>query len=259
MARSGCSFKEAVSRLGGQFPDRLPPTGKTCRTKHREPVRTPDPDWLRKAESITRDCAKALASPAALRARVWLINRGLKLETLSRRQVGYNPNEGAKCGLWLERGITIPWLHQGDVTAINVRRPQESEKYKLVKGSFRKGLFLGDQIVPGRPSLLVEGEFDALLGWQIVRDLVNVATLGSATTKPDSTAIRQLVTSPLILVAYDSDPAGRQGADYWLSTTARVHRVPIPSGKDLTEFHQRGGDIALWLRGQLRLAGYRAF
>ncbi len=258
MARTGCSFKEAVAQLGGRLPERKSKAAPTGRTQPRALPRTPDSDWQSNAETITRDCAKALTSPEALRARVWLTNRGLRPETLARWRIGYNAREGTHSGLWLERGITIPWSLQGAVTAINVRRPQGSEKYKLVKGSARQGLFLGDAIVPGRPTLLVEGEFDALLGWQAVGDLINVATLGSATARPDRIAIQQLITSPIILVAYDADSAGQRGADLWQNRTARVHRVPIPSGKDLTEFHQRGGDVVKWIRGQLDLVGYQS-
>lgn len=258
MARTGCSFKEAVAQLGGRLPERKPQAAATGRRRLRESPRTPDPDWQSKAEIITSDCAKTLTTPEGIRARVWLINRGLRPETLAHWRIGFNAHEGTHSELWVERGITIPWSYRGGITAINVRRPKGTEKYKLVKGSSRQGLFLGDAIVPGRPTLLLEGEFDALLGWQAVGDLINVATLGSATARPDRLAIQPLITSPIILVAYDADQAGRQGAEFWQSITARVHRVPIPSGKDLTEFHQRGGDVARWIRGQLDLAGYQS-
>ena len=256
MSRTGCSFREAVAQLGGRLPDRKPQAAATGRKQLRRSPPTPDPDWRIKAEAIAADCANALTSPEAIRARVWLINRGLRPETLARWRIGYNAREGTRCGLWLERGITIPWSLRGVVTAINVRRPRGAEKYKLVKGSARQGLFLGDEIVPGRPTLVVEGEFDTLLGWQAVGDLINIATLGSATARPDRLAIQQLITSPIILIAYDSDSAGQRGADLWQAMTARVHRVPIPSGKDLTEFHQRGGDIGRWMRGQLWQVGH---
>jgi len=257
MERQGCSFKDAVAQLGNQSLSPFPRSPKTHLTLGRRVDREFDPDWSRRAETLIGECAKALSDGTAKRARVWLINRGLRPETLSRWQIGYNPQDATRHGLWIERGITIPWFLQREVTAINVRRPSGDDKYRLVKGSSRRGLYLGQEIVPGRPTLLLEGEFDALLAWQAGRDLVNVATLGSATARPDRTAILQLITSPLILVAYDADPAGKAGAEFWRGATARVHRLPIPSGNDITEFHQRGGDISRWIRAQLRLAGYR--
>lgn len=256
MERRGSSFKEAVAQLGIPLPSRPLQAPRTRPTLPRTVKPETDPGWSREAKLLARECAKALAGEAAKRARVWLINRGLRTETQSRWQIGTNPQDATRHGLWIERGITIPWFLRGEVTAINVRRPAGNPRYKMVAGGSRRGLFLGDEIVHGRPTLLVEGEFDALLGWQLAGDIINVATVGSASDRPDRTAILQLMSSPLICVAYDADEAGRTATEFWMGATARAHRVPIPSGKDLTEFHQRGGDVALWLRGQLRLAGY---
>lgn len=255
--RRGLSFKEAVAQLGvllESLPHRAAMPGSVLSLKAERDV---DPGWSRQAELVVRDCVKALAQDAGKRARVWLLNRGLRIETLTRWQIGFNSQDATRHGLWVEHGITIPWALHGEIAAINVRRPVGDPKYKMVGGSSRHGLFLGDAIVHGRPSLLVEGEFDALLGWQLAHDFINVVTCGGAADRPDRTAIHQLLTSPLILVAYDADAAGGAGADFWMRLSARVHRAPIPSGKDVTEFHQRGGDIATWLRSQLRLVGYR--
>jgi hypothetical protein len=211
MERQKCSFKEAVTKLGGHvaFP-------KASSTRVRPPApwksdNSVDPDWSLRAEALAHECARMLSKDDSKRARVWLVNRGLKPETLLRWRVGFNSSAAIHHGLWVERGITIPWYLQQEVTALNVRRPVGDPKYKLVQGSSRRGLYLGDQIVPGRPTLLVEGEFDALLGWQAVRGLVNVATQGSATARPDRTAIMQLITSPVILVAYDRIPPAGWG------------------------------------------------
>lgn len=255
MEKRGLTFKDAAAQLGRELTPQAPAIKKPPASFHRKPDREIDADWSNRAELLARECAKGLSEDSAKRARVWLINRGLKPATLSRWQIGSNPGKSTRHDIWVERGVTIPWTLGGRVTAINVRRPTGEPKYKMVAGSSRRGLYLGEEIVPGRPTLLTEGEFDALLAWQLVRDLVNVATLGSAGDRPDRTAILQLITSPLILVAYDADPAGSEGAEFWRGATARVHRIPIPCGNDITEFHQHGGDFGTWIRGQLKLAG----
>ena len=32
----------------------------------------------------------------------------------------------------------------------------------------------------------------------------------------------------------------------------RVHTIEVPKGKDITEYHQRGGDVFTWLSQELR-------
>ena len=248
--RRDCSFNEAVAFLGGD-PSQTWANVPRKRARAVEKPRTADPEWSGKAEAIARECTKALLESSGKRALVWLINRGLKRGTLSRWQIGFNAEDQKRHGLSVKRGITIPWILNGRVVAVNVRRPFGDTKYEMVGGSMRRGLYLADTIVPGRFTLLTEGEFDALLAWQIVGDLVNVASLGSAGTRPDRDAVRLLIASPRILVAYDADDAGRDGAAFLGDLTARAYRLPIPTGKDITEFHQRGGDVRMWIRQQL--------
>jgi hypothetical protein len=56
-----------------------------------------------------------------------------------------------------------------------------------------------------------------------------------------------------VLIAYDNDPAGDQGAARWAAFGERV-RVPLAAGdvpdgaKDLSDYSKAGGDLGAWLR-----------
>jgi hypothetical protein len=82
-------------------------------------------------------------------------------------------------------------------------------------------------------------------------DLVAAATLGSANTRID---FRRwglwLCSFRHILIAYDADPAGKAGCDYWQGLSERVHPAPLPAHppvKDITEFWKAGGNLADWV------------
>jgi DNA primase len=120
-----------------------------------------------------------------------------------------------------------------------------------VGGSQQSGLFLAQEMRPGLPALIVEGEFDALLAWQELHDLVNVVTLGSAAESPDTLTIRSLLGCPLILLCYDNDAAGRMRAEVWRSLTPRARVCCLPHGKDITEFVVGGGDLRGWIESAL--------
>jgi hypothetical protein len=72
--------------------------------------------------------------------------------------------------------------------------------------------------------------------------------------------IIDLVTVPLILVAYDADPAGLKGASRLHSLSDRVHTIQVPQGKDITEFYQQSeeGGVFNWLTRELRQARQQA-
>jgi len=57
----------------------------------------------------------------------------------------------------------------------------------------------------------------------------------------------ELVTVPLILVAYEVDKAGAKGAARWQALSRRVHVVQVPWGKDITEYHLQDSDVYTWL------------
>jgi len=254
--RRGISFQEAISYLTGQekvF------SSTRHQSRHPAPIPkcSPEPtaDWIRRASCVVEHYAKLLQSPQGAKARLWLHNRGLKLETITRWQIGYCPEDGFLHGLKVHRGITIPWIEEGHVRAIKIRRPNLKPKYVCVKGSYCRGFFLSQAVQPGFPALVVEGEFDALLGWQEARHLVNVVTLGSAAAYPDRLALQQLLTSPVILLCYDNDQAGRTAVHHLQGLSERIRSCRFPQGKDLTEFFLKGGDIRGWVEAQLHQNG----
>jgi DNA primase len=201
---------------------------------------------------VISECELGLLNPEGSGALQLLCDRGLTYYTIRSHNLGYNPRHQTQHGLYVREGITIPWTENGSVRGIKVRQPNKEPKYVWVGGSRRAGLFLGSEIQAGLPTLVVEGEFDALLGSQSIRDLVNVVTLGSASESPDQLACQQLLTSPLTLVCYDNDPAGKSGSLRWTSLSGRVRFTNLPYGKDLTDFWRAGGDLRAWITGVLK-------
>jgi DNA primase len=249
--RRELSFHEAVSFLQSNNIRCSVGTGSSPHSERTVRERSPDSAWQRRAGKVAADCVSRLHEVAGIQALDWLRERGLTPHTLRQWWIGFNPENQEMHGLWVAKGITLPWLHKGNVEAINIRRPDHALKYRMVAGSTRNGLYLGDAIRPGLPTLLVEGEFDALLGWQEVGDVMNVATLGSASARPDTRAIAHLLASPLILLAYDKDGAGTEGMRAWQRITQRAYPVCLPRGNDLTEFVQKGGDVGSWIHEEL--------
>lgn len=102
-------------------------------------------------------------------------------------------------------------------------------------------------IEPGRPLVIVEGEFDALLLGKELRDLAAVVTLGSAASRPDLAARAEMLTAAPWYIAHDADEAGDKAASEWPAVAIRVRP---PEGKDWTEFHATGFSRIRYLWGR---------
>lgn len=191
-----------------------------------------------------------LFGPEGTKALKWLNQRGLSQNTLKRWMVGYNPTDQRIEGIFVSRGILIPGINwEGRLSYIKIRRPVPhvpGPKYTGVKGSVHC-LFGLHEISPGKPVLICEGEFDAMLAWQILSGEINVVALPSASYRPGNHEELILYQSQLWLIATDTDRAGNAAARQWLKYEPAV-RVSVPWGKDITEFVLGGGDLASWLR-----------
>jgi DNA primase len=254
--RDRVSFYEAFISLSS---GRLPPMPTSTRSNFRK-VEPQPLAWSEIAERIVRQCVDVLWSgtPASRGALAWLHRRGLEGHTLKEWRIGFNPTSQRINGLWLDKGITIPYYAAEQIWAVNVRRsdgflqqyPDEG-KYRMVKGS-KRVLFGANRMVGRQDVVVTEGEFDALLAWQCAADSLDVVTMGGAQSMPSGQWLAYLAWGKRFYVATDNDAAGDKAANNWLELVkSRGSRATVPDGKDLTEYWQRGGDVSQWLTSLL--------
>ena len=252
--RDGLDFRGACEELGAMR------TGKRKRPKL-APTPTPDPgpppaDWQEAARSIVADCEAMFWTDAGAKAREWLNDRGLNDETLRAWRLGFCTKGGKHHGLYVDRGVTIPWLTGPDLWKVNVRTDQTrgKPKYRAIRGSRSATALYGVDKLTGKPDVVVtEGELDALLVWQEAGDLVDVLTLGSAKGRLADRWLAALLPVKRFYIATDNDDEGRDAAHHWLTMTGeRGKRMAPPDGaKDVTEYHQGGGHVRGWVVGHL--------
>lgn len=259
------NFREACQRLGAEDDGRH--TAPTA-TQPAEPANVlppnepPSPTWQKQAWEVSAEASEALHSTAGERALAWLMEkRGLKLGTINYWMLGYLPADRypnpvtwglpRDVRLWLPGGIVIPCVVGEVLWGLHVRRPVGAPKYVHVSGS-RKALHGADTLSGRRVVALTEGEFDDMVIWQEARELVGS---GSPTTgagsfwQSDWTV--HLFDAEAILICYDADSAGKQGAREKLAPlSSRMALCPPPGGKDVTDFYMGGGDVNQWLAAE---------
>lgn len=259
-----------------------------------------DPAWQGALEGLVSRAERCLYSPAGAPARAWLRARGLDDATVSRFRLGFLDRaaesdlidalgldgQGRPRRVWAPRGITIPWvrpgawysLRDGDPGArwvgLNIRRlpegdvsaplPRGLSKYAAVAGSERGHPYpWAEATAPGEPAVICEGEFDALIAWQEIGHLVNVATFGGAgqgALRP--AALTFLARCSDWLLAFDSDDAGDAAAEAWRAKDwedggDRCRRLCLPPGiKDLTELYCSGANLTDWIRSEFERFGW---
>lgn len=249
--KGAMTFREAVSALGGQVPAgqaAQPVKSTACPSRCEKPA---VPSWAVAGQRVAQECHAALLKDA--KALDYLHKRGLSDATIADFGLGYNARAGYRYGVHLLAGWTIPMQGvDGACYGIQVRQPDGVEpKYQLLKGAHHP--LLGK--LAGKAALFVtEGGFDAMLAWQEVGDLVDVATLGSCSADPMPWAVH-LLGYQHILLCYDLDEAGETGRAKWAGIGGVVQvRLPLASGKDVTDFVSAGGDLRGWLQPLLPCA-----
>jgi hypothetical protein len=249
----GMSFREAVAAIGGDLlPAPAPRPPGTAAS--RKPASRPE-GWQDFARGIVEEAEAALRSDGGIPGRTYLDDRGLSDETVRAARLGYRPADERRAGpfadkpAWIPQGIVIPWFDGERIEAVNLRRPTGATgpKYVMLRGS-RRGLYPGRGAIPrGRPLLLVEGEFEALLLNQELVGLAVAVTLGSAGARPDPRVLDAMAAAAPWIVAGDADDAGRKSAEAWLARSGRCRRVGPPGAfKDWTEAYQGGVNLRRW-------------
>ena len=274
-----------LKRLAGE----LPSTSLTSPTLSRRSPDTrdqaPPPAWQQRGNefvSYAEDCLWSAQGTAALN--YLQDQRGLNQQTIRHFRLGFNPaciydKPAEKWGLqhvdcvYLSRGIVIPCFDSTTLWYVQIRRPTGNDslhiylqgagpkwrpdaKYMSIRGG-RLALYgCNDLKADGRPMLLTEGEFDAMVAWQEIGALANVATFGGAgkvgRVIPDRWLLR-LLPFHTILTVFDVDEAGKQGSTKLASMSERIFSLRTPQGHDLNDFYLRGGDLKTWLTFQCDL------
>jgi hypothetical protein len=127
-------------------------------------------------------------------------------------------------------------------------REDAAEVHRRVQGQPRD--LSGPSVVrPGKPLVIVEGEFDCLLLAQELADLAAVVTLGSASIRPEGPTHLAMLPAPVWYVANDADEAGDKAASRWPARARRV-RPPAPC-KDWTEAFQYPINLRRWWTDRL--------
>lgn len=219
----GMGFKDALEKLGAEPGDWTPP--KKPRPRPAPPPLKLDRAWTAAALEIAAEAAENLWKPIGAPALAYLIGRrGLTEETIEWARLGYWPRdrEGAG-GMFVFRGVTIPYFEDGELVAVKVRRgwargreflpeTEPGRKYGAIANGASGCLYPGpDVIETGRPLILAEGEFDALILAQELGDLCPVVTLGSASASLEKLRTRNLLAltgAGVWFLAYDRDANG---------------------------------------------------
>ncbi len=248
--------REALRLVKGDKPQKPQPQRKgEPQTPQIKPAAEPPEEWQVLAGLWLDDCHKRLFSPEGAKALAYLHKRGLADNTIRRFSLGYwRGGEVPGFGFEAARGITIPNFRNGALYGVKIRHPQGEPKYTSLKGSVQR-LYVTASVVPNGEALLCEGEFDALIAWQELRDCVGVATFGSCSAEPNEIDLLWLALASRVIVAYDNDEPGQQGAQkltQLLGRKAVIAQLPKPH-KDITDAYIAGVDLWRWLKQYLEI------
>lgn len=221
---------------------------------------SPCAEWQSRAIALIRQCESWLWSEKGERALSWLRGRGLRDETIRAGRFGYNVVDRHEKpslwgirhdkDIWIPRGITIPWVLNGEVWRLNVRRPAGEPKYAGPAGS-SNGLYLAYLIRPGFPVMLLEGEFDAWTVMQAAGDVCAAVATGSTSGSRLMKWIARLSLASSVLVGYDADAGGEKAAKYWTQALPNAIRWR-PYWGDVNQMLQDGADVRAWVEAGLK-------
>lgn len=224
----------------------------------------PPGEWQQHARRLVKQAQQWLWGTGGERALHYLrTQRGFTRYMISNARLGYVPAESPaeyKYGRvlypdWqvdgrvvrIPCGIVIPHFSDGSLWAVRVRRPPgvEGSKYMGVRGG-RKALYWSDNLYPGMPVMMVEGEFDAICLDIAAFNLVCPVALASASNKHlNCRWTAKLMSAPSILIRMDADRAGQGAVAQLLSAFATARQVRIPDYKDVNDFMLGAGREAV--------------
>ncbi|MAU11842.1 MAG: hypothetical protein CL607_18595 [Anaerolineaceae bacterium] len=251
------SFRDACQNLASGNLPQVQQSSPKAKTKRQALSKPPDEDWQKAARDVAYLAMNTLWGKEGKAAWRYLQEeRGLTEKTIVEAGLGYIPGHYREwkdlLGLKVPCGISLPWMTHHTIWGIKVRRSAGQQRYQQVSGGNIKGsLYLADEIQPGLPILLTEGEFDALIARQVGSGLISAAALGSAAnTCIDPRWFPKFISAPSILICMDDDQAGQRAAKQLSKLSLAATGIQVPQGKDINEFYKRAGLHAVrrWLK-----------
>ncbi len=236
----GCNFNEACNKAGK--PQLMAQVGDPVRNQ----TFAPSQSWNKRAEVFVESANERLLKDSVVLRQISK-SRGLTQYSIRRFRIGFNPVDAfpmradwglngdiGSSKLCLPRGIVIPSYHQGQVSAIKIRRYDWKEgdrwpKYNQIPGSSNVMPFFG--YLANQVAILVESEFDAMFLLQEIGEFCTSIALGGAGKKPDAFTSEWLDQRKLILYALDTDEAGRVQYDWWRKAFPQLRAWPANTRK----------------------------
>jgi hypothetical protein len=267
----GMTFRQACNHLRISIPER-PASWRPSipgRSHHEfQPVRheLPADLWQDRAEKLISWAQGNLEKNAEVLS--WLAGRGIGGQVARDFRLGWNPGEdgndiyrarnawglpelrrddGKLKALWIPVGLVIPYIRDGVIHRIRIRRPEAEKRYIVLPGSSMSTMILGRD---RRSFVAVEAELDAIAVYANNR-LAGAVGLGSVSAKPDAETHEILTKALQILLAIDFDEPGRKATAWWKEQFERCDRWPVPQGKDPGEAFKMGTDLDKWIRAGL--------
>ena len=263
--RRGLSFIEACEYLGHDPGPRKEARPAPAAWTPREAT-APATKWQERARVVLNGAIDTLWSERGANMRAWLrTEKGLHDATIKGACLGLNladksepratwgldiqhKEDGTEKKLWLPAGLVIPWVVNGDVHRLRIRRsdPGDGARYVIVSGS---SMAPATWNLERAAAVIVESELDGLLLNQEVGDLCMAVAMGSAQAKPDAATHSALKAAAVLLAALDTDEAGAKASwKFWPATYGmKTRRWPTVKGKDASEARLNGLDLREWI------------
>jgi DNA primase len=258
-----CDFPTAVRFLAGLAGVIPSPQGKPVwpaqhSTAAKAPQRPPEgPSGLplNEASSLVEKSVRCLWGPGGKIALAYLHGRGLTEATIRAAGLGLTPK------IWIPKrdgtgsypywGIIIPWKDGDRLRQVRIRLHPETPSKNKYTSAFADSpsIYPSSAVIrPGKPLIVAEGEFDALLLAQQVPE-ASVITLGSASARTDLSVLSTMLSAPCWFVALDADQAGDFAAAKFPARAVRVR--PPGAFKDWTDSAQAGVNLRRWWSDRL--------
>jgi DNA primase len=274
----GMSFRDACATLNITLPDhrqdRPSPAPQRTKPEFTPEHHVPPADlWQERAEKFLAWAQAALENNNE--ALSWLAGRGIDAVTARNARLGWNAGEkgkdiyrprkawglpdvlkdnGKPKMLWIPQGLVIPYIIEGVIHRLRIRRPEGEPRYYVLPGSSMSTMIIGRD---RRAFVVVESELDAIAA-AAATDLAGAVALGSVAAKPDAETYAVLQSALQVLNALDYGDIGggakaaEKAIAWWTEHFPEHHdRWPVPRGKDPGEAFKMGIDLKGWIQAGL--------